>query len=93
MNSVFVFCIIFGCVYSQIKIRKMGDRMFSVFTAGSIFSPISRVMSVINELVFRWFASFLDAVYSQIKIKKIGDKMFSVFTAGSIFCPYLGSWV
>ena len=84
-----VFCIIFGCVYSQIKIRKIGDKMFSVFTAVSIFWPISRVMSVTNELDlgFRWFASFSDAIYSQLKIKKIGDKKFSVFTAGSIFWP------
>ena len=59
-----VFCIIFGCVYSQIKIRKTGDKMFSVFTAGSIFWPISRVMGVINEFGYRFFASFLDAVYS-----------------------------
>ena len=60
----------FGCrwfasfsdaVYSQIKIRKIGDKMFSVFTAGSIFWPISQVMGVINEFDFRCFASFLDA--------------------------------
>ena len=31
------------------KIRKIGDKTFSVFTAGSIFRPISRVMGVINE--------------------------------------------
>ena len=48
-------------VYSQIKIRKIGDKMFSVFTAGSIFWPISQVMGVINEFDFRCFASFFDA--------------------------------
>ena len=61
------------------------------FTAGSVFWPISRVICVINEIGFQWFASFSDAVYSQIKIRKIGDKMFSVCTAGRIFWPI--SWV
>ena len=58
----FVICIIFGCPCSQIKIREIGDKKFSVFTAGSIFWPISRVMGVINEFGFRWFASFTDAL-------------------------------
>ena len=44
------------------KIRKIGDKKFSVFTAGSIFRPISRVMGVINEIGFRKFASFTDAL-------------------------------
>ena len=35
------------------KIRKTGDKKFSVFTAGSIFWVISRVMGVINEFGFR----------------------------------------
>ena len=35
------------------KIRKIGDKKFSVFTAGSIFWPIPWVMGVINELGFR----------------------------------------
>ena len=48
-----VVCIIYGFAYSQIKIRKIGDKKFSVFTAGSIFLPISRVMGVINEFGFR----------------------------------------
>ena len=48
-------------VYSQLKIRKIGDKMFSVFTAGSIFWPISWVMGVTNEFGFRCFASFLNA--------------------------------
>ena len=54
--------IIYGCAYSQIKIRKIGDKKFSVFTAKSIFWPIFRVMGVINEFGFRWFASFTDAL-------------------------------
>ena len=45
--------IIYECAYSQIKIRKIGDNFFSVFTAGSIFRPISRVMGVINKIGFR----------------------------------------
>ena len=40
---------IYGCAYRQIKIRKFGEKKFSVFTAGSIFRSISRVMGVINE--------------------------------------------
>ena len=48
-----VVCIIYGCAYSQIKIRKIGDNNFSVFTAGSIFWPISQVVVVINEFGFR----------------------------------------
>ena len=52
-----VFASFLDAVYSQIKIRKISDNMFSVFTADSIFWSISRVMSVINEFGFRWFAS------------------------------------
>ena len=44
------------------KIRKIGDKKFSVFAAGSIFWSISLVMGVINEFGFRWFASFTDAL-------------------------------
>ena len=69
------------------KNQKNRRQKVFVFTADSIFWPISRVMSVINEFGFRVFASFLDAVYSQIKIRKIGDNIFSVFTAGRIFGP------
>ena len=46
-------CIFYECAYSQIKIRKIGEKKFSDFTAGSIFRPISRVMGVINEIDFR----------------------------------------
>ena len=57
------------------KTQKKGDKKFSVFTAGSIFWPICRVMGtcMINEFSFRCFASF-----SEIKIRKIGDKKCSV---------------
>ena len=48
-----VVCIIYGCAYSQIKIRKIGEKKFFVFTAGSIFRSISRVMGVINEFGLR----------------------------------------
>ena len=44
------------------RIRKIGDKKFSFFTAGSIFWPISRVFGVINEFDFQWFASFTDAL-------------------------------
>ena len=63
MNSVF------GCLH-HLRMRlqpdknkkKIGDKKFSVFTTGSIFWPISRVMGVINEFGFRLFASFTDAL-------------------------------
>ena len=63
MNSVFG-----GLHHLRIRLqpdknqKNIGDKKFSVFTAGSIFRPISRVMGVLNELGFRWFASFTDAL-------------------------------
>ena len=44
------------------KNQKKMLQTFSVFTAGSIFLPISRVMGVINEFGFRRFVSFTDAL-------------------------------
>ena len=49
------------------KNQKIGDKKFSVFcgfffSAGSIFRPVSRVMCVINEFGFWWFASFRDTL-------------------------------
>ena len=87
MNSVFDFFFLhyFWMRLQPDKNQKNRGQMFSVFTAGSIFWHISRVMSVINEFGFRWFASFSDAVYGQIKFRKIGDKKFSILTAVSIF--------
>ena len=41
MNSVVDFCIIFRCAYSKIKMIKVGDKQFSVFTAGSKLLSIS----------------------------------------------------
>ena len=35
------------------KNQKIGEKKFSVFTAGSIFRSISRVMGVINEFGLR----------------------------------------
>ena len=57
---------VFGCLHhlrmrlQPDNIGKIGDKKFSVFTAGSIFRPISRVMGVIYEFGFRGFASFTD---------------------------------
>ena len=48
-----LFAFIYGCAYSQMKIRKIGEKKYSVFTAGSIFRSISRVMGVINEFGLR----------------------------------------
>ena len=84
--------IIYGCAYSQIKIRKIGDKNFSIFTGWQhISAHLSRVMGVIPA-EYAVFGSVINAIiygcaYSQIKIRKIGDKKFSVFTAGSIFRP------
>ena len=63
MNSVFG-----GLHHLQMRLqpvknqKKIGDKKFSIFTAVSIFWSISRVMGVINEFGFRWFASFTDAL-------------------------------
>ena len=44
------------------KNQKNRRQKVSVFTAGSIFRSISRVMGVINEFGLRQFASFTDAL-------------------------------
>ena len=44
------------------KNQKNRRQKVHVFTAGSIFWPISRFMGVINEFGFRGFASFTDAL-------------------------------
>ena len=53
---------IFGSGLKPDKIRKIGDKKLSVFTAGSIICHISRVMGLINEFGFRCFVSFLDTL-------------------------------
>ena len=62
MNSDF-------CVLYHLRVRLQSDKnqknrrqFFSVFAAGSIFWSISRVMGVINEIGFPWFASFTDVL-------------------------------
>ena len=63
MNSVFG-----GLHYLRMRLQPDKNQknwrqdFFTVFTAGSIFWPISLVMGVINEFGFRWFASFTDAL-------------------------------
>ena len=44
------------------KNQKNRREKVSVFTAGSIFRSISRVMGVINEFGLRLFASFMDSL-------------------------------
>ena len=73
------------CAYSQIKIRKIGGKKFSVFTAGSIFRSISRCHGCDKYIWSSVVCIIYEFAYSQIKIRKIGEKKFSVFTAGSIF--------
>ena len=58
MNSVFCVLHHFRCAYSQIKIRTIGVKEFSVFTAGRTFLPIYRVIGVINEFGFRCLHHF-----------------------------------
>ena len=54
MNSVFGSLASFtDALTARSKIRKIGEKKFSVFTAGSIFRSISRVMGVINEFGLR----------------------------------------
>ena len=42
------------------KQKNIGDKKFPIFTAGSTFLSISRVMGVIREFGFRHFSSFSD---------------------------------
>ena len=62
MNSVFGGLHQFRMHLQPDTNQNIGDKKLSVFTAGSIFWPISRVMGVINELGFWWFTSFTDAL-------------------------------
>ena len=62
MNSVFGVFHHFQMRLQPDKNKKYRRQKVSVFTAGSIICPISRVMGVINEFGFRCFASFLDAL-------------------------------
>ena len=64
--------------------KKIGDKEFSVFTAGKTFLPISRVMGVINEFGFRCLHHFGMLFYSQITIRKIGNKKLTIFTAANL---------
>ena len=63
MNSVFG-----GLHHLQMRLQpdknqeNISDKKFSVFTAGGIFWSISRVIGVINEICFPWFASYTDAL-------------------------------
>ena len=85
MNSVFGSLYHLRMRYSQIKIRKIGEKKFSVFYCWQHISVhISghgcdkRIRSSVVCIIY-------GCAYSQIKIRKIGEKKFSVFTAGSIF--------
>ena len=75
------------------KNQKNRREKVSVFTAGSIFRSISRVMGVINEFGFRWFASFTDALTARQKSEKSARKSFPFLLLAAYFGPYLGSWV
>ena len=83
MISISVFCIIFRCGYSMIKIIKIGGKEFSVFNAGRTFLPISRVMGVINEFGFRCLHHFRMRLQPD-KNQKIGNKKFIIFTAANL---------
>ena len=73
--------------------KKIGDKKFSVFTAGSIFRPISRIMGVINEFGLRWFAPFTGALAARKKSEKSATKSFPFLLLAAYFGPYVGSWV
>ena len=93
MNSVFGVLHHLRMRLQPDKIRKVCDTRISVFTAGSIFWPISRVMGVINEIGFRRFASFTDALAARLKFKKSASKSFPFLLLAAYFGQYLGSWV
>ena len=62
MNSIFGSLHHFWMRLQPDKNQKIGEKKFSVFTAGSIFWSISQVMGVINEFGLRKFASFTNAL-------------------------------
>ena len=79
MNSVFGVLHHLRMRLQPDKFRKICDTKFSVFTAGSIFWPISRVMGVINEIGFRRFASFTDALAARLKFINRHQKVFRFY--------------
>ena len=73
------------------KIRKIGDKEFSFFTAGRRFLPISRVMGVINEFGFRCLHHFRMRLQPDENQKnrqqKVDHFYCSKFTANlTVFC-------
>ena len=62
MNSVFGVLHHLQMRLQPVKDQENRRQKNSVFTAGSIFLPISRVMGVVNEFDFRCFALFTDAL-------------------------------
>ena len=70
------------------KKQKIGDKKFSVFTAGSIFRSMHISGHGCDKCIRLSVVCIIyGCAYSQIKTRKIGDKKFSVFTAGCIFRP------
>ena len=62
MNSVFVGLHHLRMRLQPDKNQKNRNKIFSVFTAGSIFWPIFRVMGMTKEFGLWQFASFTDAL-------------------------------
>ena len=65
------------------KNKKIGDKNFPTFTAGSKVSSITRVIGVIEQFSVRRYASFSDALSMRWRNKKLLTFFFSTFTAGN----------
>ena len=63
--------------------KKIVDKTFSTFTAGSKFWSITQVIGVIGQFGLRRYASLTDALTMIWRNKKNVDKKISIFTAGS----------
>ena len=66
---------------------KIGDKMFSTFTAGNKFSSITRVIGVIEQFGLRRYASLTDALTMRWRNKKLVTKIFPLLLLVANFRP------
>ena len=62
--------IVFRCAYDEMEKKKIVTIFFSIFTAGSKFSSITRVIGVIEQFALRRYTSFSDALTMRWRNKK-----------------------
>ena len=67
--------------------KKIGDKNFSTFTAGSKFWSITRVIGVIEQFGFRRYASFSDALTMRWRNKKMVTRIFPLLLLAANFGP------